>query len=246
MFKNYIEGKNTVFFDLDGTVIDSLPYWEEAHKKVYLEVFKDDPPYFSLIKQGSHSSAVWKYVLKTTKVKTKLKLKDLIKKTNDAFLRMHKQNPLEARDGFWELLQELKTEKHFKLALVSNSDREVVDPVLSSMGLLENIFDTTVAGNEVRKRKPSPDIYKKALKNLSLNESEVLVFEDSVSGANAAEKAKLDMIIIWSGETSEIEYPKGVLTFLPDFTSLPGNLDQNYYEALKNHVEELEKENTTS
>jgi HAD superfamily hydrolase (TIGR01509 family) len=246
MFKKYVEGKSAAFFDLDGTIIDSIPYWEEAHRKVFAEITDGDYARFSDIKWGSYIAETWKNTLEIRDVKTDYKIKDLVVKTQKAYLELFQAKPLEPRDGFWDLIYELKEEKKFKLALISNSDRAVVDRVTETLNIREKIFDLSVCGDEVRQRKPSPDIYKKALKELGLKSEEVLVFEDSVTGATSADKAGLEMIIIWDGQIRETEYPGEIYTFLPDFSGLPGNLDQYFYEAMKQRVKELEEENAAS
>ncbi len=46
------------------------------------------------------------------------------------------------------------------------------------------------------KSKPDPEIFRKAMTVLGLKEGEVLIFEDSTSGIEAAENAKVKKIII--------------------------------------------------
>jgi HAD superfamily hydrolase (TIGR01509 family) len=246
MFKRYIEGKTAAFFDLDGTIIDSLPYWEEALSKVYSEITDGNYVYAPMIRWGNYLAETWEYILDVKEVETDYKIDELVTKTQNAYLELFKENPLEPRDGFWDLVYELKELKKFKLALISNSNRAVVNNVADIIGIRENVFHFTITGDEVKKRKPHPDIYQKAMKEMGLKASEVLVFEDTVTGATAADKAGLDLIIIWDGAIKEREYPGNIFTFLPDFSGLPGNLDKEYYEALKGRVDELEEENTAN
>ncbi len=236
MYKKLFEGKTAAFFDLDGTIIDSLPYWHEAYQKVLSSL---TPDYINVkeLKRGTYSMAIWKNLLENYGIKTDLKIADLVSKTNQAYLDVFNKAPLEVRDGFWELLDELKTERNFKIALISNSDRVVVDRVLEAMSIKDNVFDLTICGDEVRYRKPSPDIYQAALKNLGVKNSEAIAFEDSLSGAESAHKAGIEQIIIWSTEIPERDYPKTALEFFQDFTPLPGNLDKYYYEYLKEQID---------
>jgi putative hydrolase of the HAD superfamily len=242
MFKNYFLDKKAAFFDLDGTLIDSLPYWEEAHLAVYREVTGEPYIILPLVKSGSSTEEIWKYVLQNSEVKIDLSISKLVEKTNQAFLKIFRERPLEVRDGFWNLAYELKEEKGYRLALTTNTDRIVADPVLAALNLKETIFELTLAGDEVKHRKPAPDIYRKALKEMGLKSEEVIVFEDSLAGANSADAAGLEMIIIWNSETDYRLYPKSSLTFLPDFSSLPGNLDKDYYESAKDALKELEEQ----
>ena len=241
MYKKYFDGKKGVFFDLDGTIIDSIPYWKDAFMNVleeldYLEEARD-----AFVERGSYVTEIWKYIKSLPGVDINLPLDELTKKTYDEYLRLFNKFPMEPRDGFWSLVGELK-EKGFKLALVSNSDMEVVDPVTTKLKIKENIFDLIMTGDQVRRRKPHPAIYKKTLRKLRLKSQEVLVFEDSVTGSMAAKKAGLETIAIWNSDVVERDYPKNVKEFLPDFSSFPGKLDTTYLEYAQKGVELLEQE----
>ncbi len=241
MYKNIFLGKKAAFFDLDGTIIDSIPYWERACRIVQEDVSQDSAPLYGLAK-GSYLGEFWKSAIKDYGLKTGLSVDELLKKTHHEYLELFKSAPLEPRDGFWKLADELKTDKKWSLALISNSDRSVVTPIISSLGLDGGAFDIIITGDEVGHRKPSPDIYQKALKALRLKSREVVVFEDSVTGSSAAEKAGLDTIAIWDGNIPEYDYPKNVLLFLPDFDSLPGNLDTTFIETSKNKLKSIQSE----
>lgn len=243
MFKKYFENKSAAFFDLDGTMIDSLPYWERAHLEVYRKATGKNYTELPLIRRGSYSAEVWKYALENSDLKIDLSINDLVQKTNQTFLKIFQENPLELRDGFWNLVYELKEVKQYRLALTTNTNRMVADRVLEILNLKDKIFEFTITGDEVKNRKPAPDIYRKTLKNMGLKAGEVIVFEDSLAGANSADAAGLDMIIILSSEVDPVTYPKSVLTFFEDFSSLPGNLDKDYYETALDSLKELEKQN---
>lgn len=241
MYKKYFDGKKGVFFDLDGTIIDSIPYWKDAFMKVleeldYLEEARD-----AFVERGSYVTEIWGYIKSLPGVNIDLPLKELTKKTYDEYLKLFNEFPVEPREGFWPLVGELK-EKGFKLALVSNSDMEIVDPVVTGLNIKEDIFDLIMTGDQVKKRKPHPALYKRALRKLKLKPKEVLVFEDSVAGSTAAKKAGLETIAIWDVDVLERDYPKNVKEFLPDFSSFPGNLETTYLEHAQKGVELLEQQ----
>jgi HAD superfamily hydrolase (TIGR01509 family) len=241
MFKKYFKNKKAVFFDLDGTIIDSLPYWKQA----FLALFSERGfPQTDLkdILHGHYVADIWRKLIKEGHVDTALPIEELVSETYKQYLKIFRDNPLEPRDGFWSFLDEIKNDKKWQIGLLSNSNRQVVDPVMNMLDLGGDLFDIVITGDEVKHRKPSPDIYKKALKSLSLKANDVLVFEDSVTGSQAAEAAGLEVIAIWSGDISEAEYPKNVLTFMPDFDALSGNLDTTYMEHTNKSMEQLKSE----
>jgi HAD superfamily hydrolase (TIGR01509 family) len=79
--------------------------------------------------------------------------------------------------------------KGLKLALATSSDRIKMEVNLKAIGLSKDDFHSTVNGLEVKRKKPFPDIYVKAAKNLGLKTEECLVVEDAVSGVRAGKAA---------------------------------------------------------
>jgi len=243
MYKRFFENKRAAFFDLDGTIIDSLPYWERACRIVLEDISEGTAPLYGISK-GAYLGDIWKKTIREYDVETELSIEELVKKTHHEYLEIFKEEPLEPREGFWALADELKNGRKWSLALVSNSDRPVVTSVLKSLNINEGVFDVIITGDEVKHRKPLPDIYKKALKALKVKSKDVVVFEDSVSGAQAADKAGLDTIVIWDGVVPEPEYPKNTLIFLPEFSTIPGNLDTTFMEASRNRLKLLQSESS--
>jgi HAD superfamily hydrolase (TIGR01509 family) len=238
MYKRFFENKKAAFFDLDGTIIDSLPYWERACRLV-LEDISDGTAPIHGISRGTYLRDIWKNTINNFEIKTEFSVDELVKKTQEEYLAMFNELTPEPRDGFWVLADELKNVRKWPLALISNSDRSVVSPVTEKLNLGENVFDLIITGDDMKNRKPAPDIYNSALKQLKLKAAEVIVFEDTVTGAEAAGKAGLDVIVIWRGDVKTEEYPKNVLTFFTDFSTIPGNMDETYLEASKKRLEEL-------
>jgi cytidine deaminase len=79
--------------------------------------------------------------------------------------------------------------KGLKLALATSADRIKMEVNLKAIGLTKDDFHSTINGLEVKRKKPFPDIYIKAAKNLGLKTEDCLVVEDAVSGVRAAKAA---------------------------------------------------------
>lgn len=58
------------------------------------------------------------------------------------------------------------------------------------------MLDCTAFGNEVQAGKPAPDLYRLAMKRGGLKPSEVIAFEDSLSGVKAARAAGLRTVYV--------------------------------------------------
>lgn len=86
-----------------------------------------------------------------------------------------------------ELLKEIKIEA-IPCALVSASQKEVVDDFVTALGL-GRYFGTLVGAADGQLTKPHPDPYLKACQNLGVSPSETVVFEDSQTGLESARRA---------------------------------------------------------
>lgn len=231
MYKQIIEGKKAVFFDLDGTIVYTNYLWEWAIGEVLKGIGGDWISSEYIFVPGQALSEQWEKLIKTFKLTTEKNIETLVSETNKKFLEVLEKSNLSLQEGFSAFLYEIKTEKELKTVLVTNSIKEVALPVLQKINA-ENSFDLIIYGDEVKKPKPDPEIYNKALSMLSLKPEEALVFEDSTTGAEAANKANLEMVIIWDGKYPESTYSGKVFLFTPDFSPLPGNLDISYKDWL--------------
>jgi HAD superfamily hydrolase (TIGR01509 family) len=237
MYKKILLGKKAVLFDLDGTVADTEPIWRIALTNVLTPINLgwfdyDELPF------GITTEQKLKYILTRYKeyVEEKQDVKALVLKANAEFIKILETYDLDTKDGFWQLAFELKEQKQLKLGLVTNTPRNLTEKVLTKLGISQT-FDIIVTGDEVKKLKPDPEIYNLAAKKLNLNPEEILVFEDSPTGAASADKAKMSLIVIWGGEPNRLQYPKDTLFYFTDFSGLPGNMDTDYEEDIKKAAE---------
>lgn len=95
--------------------------------------------------------------------------------------------------GALELVRELQ-EHGIKTGLVSASPRIIVDAVLDNLG--HDLFPFSISSNDVEKTKPHPDCYLKAASMTESNIQNCLVFEDSLTGMNAATSSGAFLIAV--------------------------------------------------
>jgi HAD superfamily hydrolase (TIGR01509 family) len=95
--------------------------------------------------------------------------------------------------GAREMLESLTAEQT-PMALVTNTNRELAERALDSIG--RGYFSITVCGDEVANGKPAPDPYLRAAELLGVEPADCLAVEDSVTGAAAAEKAGCAVLVV--------------------------------------------------
>ncbi|MAG26893.1 hypothetical protein CMI47_15245 [Candidatus Pacearchaeota archaeon] len=182
-------GKEWLFFDLDGTLVDSVPALYGAYLD-FLEEFgiKGDNSEFEKLIGPSLSE-----IVRILKEKYNLEL------DFDSLLGIYNNKISEAYDkhvvpfeGSEQVLKSLK-EKGKKLCLVTSSNRENAFKLIEKLNW-DCYFDSCVFGDEVSEAKPAPEIYKSALDKTRALPSSVVVVEDSPNGVKSAKNADIDVV----------------------------------------------------
>ena len=124
------------------------------------------------------------------------------------------------RPGVAKVIERAKL-KNIKIAIATASSLTNVETLAKSVWgtSVNNIFNVVVTGNEVKKKKPSPEAYHLALKKLCIQSKHCLAIEDSLPGLRSAKGAGLRTVITPSLYTKNDNFSLAdiVLTSLVDF-----------------------------
>jgi HAD superfamily hydrolase (TIGR01509 family) len=188
-------GKNTpffeaVFFDMDGLMVDSEPEWFQSEIEVtrpFGYTWTDEDQVACL---GGPLSRVGAYMRDKCDGAQSAEYftQQLI---HTQALKMRGNTP--TMPGALELVRELQ-EHGIKTGLVSASPRIIVDAVLDNLG--HDLFPFSISSNDVENTKPHPDCYLKAASMTDSNIQNCLVFEDSLTGMNAATSSGAFLIAV--------------------------------------------------
>ena len=182
----------TVIFDLDGLLIKS----EIVSYELYCLLLKQYGHDFELEDYSSHYSggtAVGNMNAIIERFNLPVTCEEGL-----GFIRekeveyVNKGIPL--HEGARELLDYLK-EKHYTIILGSSSVRERALKTLNIHGIM-NYFQDYAFGPEVKRGKPYPDIFLKAIEKSNCKNEECLILEDSENGILAASRAGAKVICI--------------------------------------------------
>lgn len=233
MYKRFIEGKKAVFFDLDGTIANTNPYWRIAFENV-LKVVAAQGYSFDIVQSESGASNIydlWDYTISHYNIKSHLTINELAEKTINELAQTLRTIKLYIRPGFWDLVFKLKADLSLKTGLVSNSTSTAVNILLTELNA-KGAFDIIVTGDDVKKKKPDPQIYLLAAQKLGIKPKEVLVFEDSLYGVKSAIDAGMHVIVIKT-DIPRYMFPENILEFVEDFDGIAPRLDYTADEAIK-------------
>ncbi len=172
-----------VLFDMDGTLVDTEPYWLAAETALVHEwggawTHEDG---LKLVGSGLEDSA---RVFQSQGVD--LSIDEIIQTLTDRVLAQI-EVAVPWRPGARELLAELRA-AGVKTALVTMSIRRMADRVARALDehLGTAAFDTVVAGDEVEHPKPHPEPYLRAAEALGVDVRRCVAVEDSVPGVASA------------------------------------------------------------
>jgi len=107
--------------------------------------------------------------------------------------------------------------KGIKLAVATSADKYKMDVNLDAIGLDADIFDALITGSDIEHKKPAPDIFLKAAEMMGVDPADCVVFEDAVSGAQAARAAGSYCVGLTTSFSDEILKDAGADKTIPDF-----------------------------
>lgn len=220
MFKSILSGYQAVVFDLDGTILDNQKIWDEAIQKVLGKYILTPEPYWG--RRGLPLIELIEDILKNNEISYNFTIDWAYTEINREYFKNF--GKVEVRPGFEELAERLIKDNK-RLVLASNSDRDVVDQMLTQLDL-KKYFEFVITKSDVKNPKPHPDIYLLAQKRLGVIRERILIFEDSVVGFLAAENAKMTSIIVLNPEYYAGEFGSTVKAFIRDFYEVLDNIDE--------------------
>jgi beta-phosphoglucomutase len=104
-------------------------------------------------------------------------------------------------------------------ALVTSGDQWKVSEVTNQLGI-DGMFTAQVTVNDIRRGKPHPECYLLAAQYLQKPPEQCIVFEDSISGVQAAVASRALCIGIGPSSMASSLLQAGACYVVPDFTSI--------------------------
>jgi beta-phosphoglucomutase len=211
---NILNKYSTILFDMDGVIVDSMPYhaiaWQQALKIHGLAVEKID--IYKREGMPGIKSVIEMYNEKNVTVPEDRELQ-AIQKTKLGIYHDYDEK-IKVFDDVPEILAKIKS-RNIKMGLVTGSKRESVNHILSEE--IKAYFDVIISGDEVKHGKPHPEPYLLGIAGINSSVEETLVIENAPMGINSAKAA-------------------GLTCFAVE-TSLPEEYLANSDKVIKNHKE---------
>ncbi|NJB83747.1 hexitol phosphatase HxpB [Wenyingzhuangia aestuarii] len=182
----------TFIFDMDGVMIDSEPFWQQAQINVLgnlgVPITAKDCETYTMGKRIDHVAETWYnlYDLSSSPIVLADQILDQV-----VFQILKNGNAIR---GLTELLSYLKKEK-YKIGLATSSSWKVIDAVLQRLNVA-SYFDQICSADDEVYGKPNPAVYLQAMKQLNSQPEECIILEDSVTGMIAAKASMAYTIVL--------------------------------------------------
>jgi beta-phosphoglucomutase len=184
-------GPKAVIFDMDGVIVDSMPY----HFIAWYEALRPWDARISCFDVYLEEGEKWQYTLRDILKRSGIRptprmLQKIFTDRERIFKKYFKRYIF---TGAEDLLVYLKR-REYQLALVTSTPTVEMQRILPAR--IRNYFDHIVAGDNVRRGKPFPDPYLKAAHMLGRKPAECLVIENAPLGIRSAKRAGMKCIAI--------------------------------------------------
>jgi len=171
-------------FDLDGTLLDSMPIWQNLGANYLLQKKLQPAPglqavlkTLSLQQAAQHFQAA--YGLRETEETIVGEIATLIA---DSY-----RYEVQLKAGAAEYLQSLQ-EKNVKMGIATATERDLAESALERLDIRQ-YFGTLLTTSEVGAGKDDPRIYQRALEQLGTPLAQTIVFEDALYAIETATAA---------------------------------------------------------
>ena len=206
-----------IIFDLDGTLVDSLPYHHESWRIFFKNNNLEEHDFSEVLKEYKGGGTLELMTSVFGDMYTKDELKKMTDDKEIIFRDIYKSKiyPIE---GLKQFLDNLK-ENNILLSIGSNAIRENVLMTIEELSIT-NYFSSIICGDEVSRGKPDPEMFVKTLSNLNVSRDECIIFEDSIEGVKAAKNADIKVIGVTSSQSSEKLKSVGAFKTIDDYTKI--------------------------
>lgn len=181
-----------VIFDIDGTLVDSMGVWTEIDE-IFLEKYGlTEPEGFHEGMEGKSYSETAQYFLDLFPSLPHTR-EELEAEWHEMAYEMY-TSKIQLKSGAYEFIKEMH-EKGMKLGIATSNNRILAEGTLAFNGVLEFI-DSLWTSCEAKAGKPNPAVYLCVAKDLGVDPSKCLVFEDVPMGILAGKNAGMKVCAV--------------------------------------------------
>ena len=215
-----------LIFDVDGTLAET----EELHRRAFNETFAEaglgwvwsQDDYRQLLKTTGGKERMARFAAEIGIDPASLPIAELHRAKTARYVDLMARGEIGLRPGIDALIREARA-AGIKVAVATTTSFENVEALARAVwgqGARE-VFDDVAAGDMVAAKKPAPDVYDLALRQLGVTAGEAVALEDSRNGLRSAAAAGLRCVISPGPYTADEDF-SGADLVVGCFTELGG------------------------
>lgn len=184
-----------LIFDMDDTLVSTAGLWRRAEIKFFNLLGIPFSEELAATYKGMNAPDIGSFVYRTCKPNN-FNEQECRTAMRSCLLDQFKGN-IKEMEGATALLD--RVSGTFKTAIASGSPLQAIEYAVNHFGW-EHHFDLLLSSEDVPRGKPHPDVFLATAENMQLDPQNILVFEDSFPGTQAANQAGMSCFLIPSND----------------------------------------------
>jgi sugar-phosphatase len=183
---------DTVIFDMDGVLIDSEPFWEEAGKETLakFDIVLTAEQYISTTGLRTREWIDWWFT--TFNIDKRFSKEAETSIISKAIEKIHDHAPImPGVDYIFEFFRQ----RNFIVGLATSSPVALIEVVTRKLKI-RNFIKAFSSAEELPHSKPHPEVYLNCAEKLNVSPLRCICFEDSYNGMIAVKAARMKCIVI--------------------------------------------------
>ena len=217
-----LSGKKVIVFDMDGTLIDSVGIWNQVDETLIRRICGKTVPPGEV--QARRDAALRRFSREKDPYLAYCGLLKEVCGAEESVEEIHTlryqiarellQNAVDYKPGADALIRWLKA-RGYTLVIATTTIRDHMDIYrtrnarIMGKARIDDCFTRVYTREDVKEIKPSPEIYLRVMAELGVTAEACLVFEDSLTGIEAAKRAGIQTVAVYDpyadGEREQID-----------------------------------------
>ena len=223
-----ISAMKCAIFDMDGTLVDSMPMWHTVADKYLLQNKRTpEEDLWDRVKRLTETETADYFIERYGIEKSREKICGEIE---DIIFREYNEN-VGLKEGALDFLETLRT-RNIPIALATATNRTCVIACLERLGIID-FFTVIHTCLDLNTSKHLPYIFEKSAADCGCKVSETAVFEDALHCIRTAKNAGFTVAALYDASSGEITEPP--LSDWQRITQIADVCAQNFNELLKDN-----------